>query len=445
MIPLVCSLGSNAIGLASAATSGSEKTVIRIGALLDQTGGSTTALYRAAVELGARQINEALAKSGSRLAFEIVYGDTKSNPSMAQSEAIRLINQEGVKALVSASSGETVAVNKLNYDSVGGAKRKVPITCFQCSSGFINNPTVVETDPLTQTAERDLDNWLFRVFYIANYEAAVQVQLAVKNKKEGGPFKVGILADGGHRSLAAAVTDLLPKFSAGSSTEVTYFTTLANLPADWAKVVNSPNGKPDLVILAMLPEGVAEGFKAYRQAGYTIPIQSNNSFRRNYILEQIGTLANGLEGSSVQLAANSDSGRAFVSAFQSATGHLPEMTCSGAYDATVTLMLAAIEAAGNVQQPREVTAAAIREGLTKLNTPAGRDPADRRRLRLGGPVDRARETHFLRRRLHLGRVGCCRRHVPPTGALESRERPIRRIRALPVRPTASALSGEVDV
>ena len=136
-------------------------------------------------------------------------------------------------------------------------------------------------------------------------------------------------------------------------------------------MVNSPNGKPDLVILAMLPEGVAEGFKAYRQAGYTIPIQSNNSFRRNYILEQIGTLANGPEGSSVQLAANSDSGRAFVSAFKSATGQQPEMTCSGAYDATVTLMLAAIEAAGNVQQPREVTPAAIREGLTKLNTPAG--------------------------------------------------------------------------
>ena len=371
MVPLVCSLSGNAGGFASAATSGPEKMVIRIGALLDQTGGSTTALYRAAVELGARQINEALAKSGSRLAFEIVYGDTKSNPSMAQSEAIRLINQEDVKALVSASSGETVTVNKLNYDPTSAAKAKVPLTCFQCSSGFINNPTAVESDPLTQTAERDLDNWLFRVFYIANYEAAVQVQIALKNKKGDGPFKVGILADGGHRSLAAAVTDLLPKFSAGSSTEITYVSTLANLRADWEKVVNSPNGKPDLVILAMLPEGVAEGFKAYRQAGYTIPIQSNNSFRRNYILEQMGAMANGLEGSSVQLAANSDSGRAFVSAFKSATGQQPEMTCSGAYDATVTLMLAAIEAAGNVQQPREVTPAAIREGLTKLNTPAG--------------------------------------------------------------------------
>ncbi len=367
----VCSLARDAGSLASAAAASSDNTVIRIGALLDQTGGSTTALYRAAVELGARQINEALAKSGGRLAFEIVYGDTKSSPPLAQSEAIRLINQEGVKALVSASSGETVTVNKLNYDPASVARAKVPLTCFQCSSGFINNPAAVESDPLTQTAERDLDNWLFRVFYIANYEAAVQVQIALKNKKGDGPFKVGILADGGHRSLAAAVTDLLPKFSAGSSTEITYVSTLANLRADWEKVVNSPHGKPDLVILAMLPEGVAEGFKAYRQAGYTIPIQSNNSFRRNYILEQIGMLANGLEGSSVQLAANNESGRAFVSAFKSATGQPPEMTCSGAYDATVTLMLAALVAAGNVQQPREVTPAAIREGLTKLNTPTG--------------------------------------------------------------------------
>jgi ABC-type branched-subunit amino acid transport system substrate-binding protein len=316
-------------------------------------------------------MNQALTKAGSRLEFEIVFGDTKSSPPLAQTEAIRLINQAGAKALVSASSGETVAVNRLNYDPANAAKEKVPITCFQCSSGFINNPTVVETDPLTQAAERDLDNWLFRVFYIANYEAAVQVQIALKNKKGDGPFKIGIFADGGHRSLATAIVDTLPKFSAGSTAEITYFTTLANLGADWGKVVNSPNGKPDLVIVAMLPDAAAEAIKAYRQAGHIIPIQSNNSFRRNYILQQVGAIANGLEGSSVQLVDKGESGEAFLSAFKAATAQQPEMTSSGAYDSTVTLMLAAIVAAGNVQQPREVTAANIREGLTKINNPAG--------------------------------------------------------------------------
>ena len=372
VFPFVCCLYIGVAGLATAATSGPEKMVIRIGALLDQTGGSTSPLYRAAVELAVSQMNHALATMDSRLAFEIVFGDTRSSPPLAQTEAIRLINQEGAKALVSASSGETVAVNKLNYDPASVAKEKVPITCFQCSSGFINNATVVEADPLTQAAERDLDNWLFRVFYIANYEAAVQVQIALKNKKGDGAFKIGIFADGGHRSLATAITDTLPKFSSGSSTEITYFSTLANLGADWEKLVNSPNGKPDLVIVAMLPEAAAAAIKAYRQAGHTIPIQSNNSFRRNYILQQMGTIANGLEGSSVQLVDNSESGQAFLKAFKATTGQSPEMTSSGAYDSAVTLMLAAIVAVGDVQRPRDVTPADIRQGLTKINNPLGK-------------------------------------------------------------------------
>ena len=368
---LVCAVGIDAGGISWAATPAPGKMVVRIGALLDQTGASTSPLYRAAVELAASQMNQALAQAGSRLTLEFVYGDTKSSPQLAQSEAIRLINQEGVQALVCASSGETVVVNKLNYDAAGITKRKVPITCFQCSSGFINNPTVVEADPLTQAAERDLDNWLFRVFYVANYEAAVQVQMALKNKKGSDPFKVGIFADGGHRSLATAIADTLPKSSAGSSVEVTYFTTLANLGADWGKVVNSPSGKPDLVIVAMLPDAAAQAIKTYRQAGYVIPIQSNNSFRRNYILQQMGAIANGLKGSSVQLVDKGASGEAFLAAFKAATGQSPEMTSSGAYDSAVTLMLAAIVAAGNVQRPHEVTAAAIREGLTRINDPAG--------------------------------------------------------------------------
>jgi ABC-type branched-subunit amino acid transport system substrate-binding protein len=371
ILPLVCGFGIGAGGLASAGTPGKEKMVVRIGALLDQTGGSTSPLYRAAVELAASQMNQALAKAGGRLAFEIVFGDTKSSPPLAATEAIRLINQEGVQGLVSASSGETVNVNKLNYDPTSVAKRKVPITCFQCSSGFINNPTVVEADPLTQAAERDLDNWLFRVFYIANYEAAVQVQVALKNRKGDGPVRIGIFADGGHRSLATAIADTLAKFSAGSSAEITYFTTLANLGADWEKVVKGPQGNPDLVMVAMLPEAAAAAIKAYRQGGHTIPIQSNNSFRRNYILKQMGAIADGLEGSSVQSVDKSESGEAFLRAFKTATGQLPEMTSSGAYDSTVTLLLAATVAAGNVRHPHEVTAANIRESLTKINNPAG--------------------------------------------------------------------------
>ena len=366
------------------ATAASEPTIIRIGAVVDQTGGSTSPLYRAAVELAAGQMNAALVRSGRRVKFEVIFGDSKSNPAFAQSEALRLINQEQVKALVTDSSGVTVAVNRLNYDPATPAKQKVPITCFQCSSSFINDANVVESDPLTQAAERDVDNWLFRVFYVAKYEAAVLVQVALSKTDSGkgngdGNFKIGILADAGHRALATGIAAVLPSFYKDpSSTEIIYMSALDKLGADWAKVIDSANettgrtdGVPDVVIVAMLPEAASEAIKAYRQGGHGVPILSNNSFRRNYILKQVGAAANGLEGSSVTLADKSGSGEAFVRAFRAATGQSPEMTSSGAYDATATLMLAALVAAGDAKRPRDVAPADIRDGLVKINNERG--------------------------------------------------------------------------
>jgi hypothetical protein len=366
------------------ATAASEPTIIRIGAVVDQTGGSTSPLYRAAVELAASQMNAALDRSGSRVKFEVIFGDSKSNPPFAQSEALRLINQEQVKALVTDSSGVTVAVNRLNYDPTTPAKQKVPITCFQCSSSFINDANVVESDPLTQAAERDVDNWLFRVFYVAKYEAAVLVQIALSKTDSGkgngdGNFKIGILADAGHRALATGIAAALPSFyQQPSSTEIIYMSALDKLGADWAKVIDAANettgktdGVPDVVIVAMLPEAASEAIKAYRQGGHAVPILSNNSFRRNYILKQVGAAANGLEGSSVTLADKSGSGEAFVRAFRAATGQSPEMTSSGAYDATATLMLAALVAAGDAKQSSDVAPRDIREGLTKINNKGG--------------------------------------------------------------------------
>ena len=366
------------------ATAASEPTIIRIGAVVDQTGGSTSPLYRAAVELAASQMNAALDRSGSRVKFEVIFGDSKSNPAFAQSEALRLINQEQVKALVTDSSGVTVAVNRLNYDPTTPAKQKVPITCFQCSSSFINDANVVESDPLTQAAERDIDNWLFRVFYVAKYEAAVLLQIALSKTDSGmgngdGNFKIGILADAGHRALATGIAAALPSFyQQPSSTEIIYMSALDKLGADWAKVIDTANettgksdGVPDVVIVAMLPEAASEAIKAYRQGGHAVPILSNNSFRRNYILKQVGAAANGLEGSSVTLADKSGSGEAFVRAFRAATGQSPEMTSSGAYDATATLMLAALVAAGDDKQSSDVAPRDIREGLTKINNKSG--------------------------------------------------------------------------
>ena len=115
--------------------------IIRIGAVLDQTGGSTSPLYRAAVELAASQMNAALDRSGRRVKFEVVFGNSKSNPPFAQSEALRLINQEQVKALVTDSSGVTIAINKLNYDAATPANRKSRSRAFSARPASSTMPT----------------------------------------------------------------------------------------------------------------------------------------------------------------------------------------------------------------------------------------------------------------------------------------------------------------
>jgi ABC-type branched-subunit amino acid transport system substrate-binding protein len=370
----------------SAALGSNAVETIHLGALVDATGSTTTPLYGNAITLAVNQMNQALAGNPrNHVQFDVSFGDDHNNtPALARSETLRLLNTAGVVAMVSDSSGDTVAVNKLNYEAASPAPYKVPITCFQCSSGFINNPNVVEVDPLTQAAERDVDNWLFRIFYNANFEAAVLDRVVLEggtDRNGDGIFKMAIYADGGHLSLANALGPTMAQLygSAFTTELIVYSGNPANRAAEWARVVDGFNettqtndGIPDVVILAQLPPNVVSAVSSYRAAGYTLPVVSNNSFRRNFILPQMGSMAEGLEGSSVALANDGPSGQAFVSAFTAAFGQGPEITSSGAYDSAMTLMLAAVVARRTLEDNDvPVGPADIRAALPTINDPNG--------------------------------------------------------------------------
>jgi hypothetical protein len=59
---------------------------------------------------------------------------------------------------------------------------------------------------------------------------------------------------------------------------------------------NMEDGEPDTVFLALLPVGSAAATKAYREAGYDIPLQATTAFRRLHILRSLGPIAEGVEG-----------------------------------------------------------------------------------------------------------------------------------------------------
>jgi ABC-type branched-subunit amino acid transport system substrate-binding protein len=357
-------------------------TVIKLGALDDP---GTTPLYGDAIRLAVNQMNQALIAVHSDVQFSVAFGDDHgNNPAIAKSETLRLLNEEHVLAMVSDSSGDTVQVNRLNYDPATTAPYKFPAVCYQCSSGFINNPTATDPDPITQAALRDTDNWLRRIFYNASFEAKVidQIILAKPNvgdRNGDGLLKLAIYADGGHVSLAQALGPTLALYtSQPTSVEIIFLSNQANMPAEWARVVDNFNestqqmdGEPDYVVMAMLPVNVTAAVQSYRAGGFPLPIVSNNSFRRNYILPLVGPGANGLEGSSVALANSDVAGQLFIKAFTDAYGTGPEQTSSGAYDSVTTLMLASLVAAQGCHDPSQVTPDAIRAALDTINAPHG--------------------------------------------------------------------------
>jgi hypothetical protein len=353
--------------------------VIPLGVLVDETA---TPGFRQAAELAETQVNDGLARARSRYRFDVVLG----NALQTRAEAIRLVNTSGVLGLVTDISGNTVQANRLNYDPANPIAYKVPITCYQCSSAFINDPAAVDPDPISQAALRDADNWLWRSFFNGKFESAVQVQL-VLNKPASGDFngdghlKIAVYFDGFHASAASTLVTILPQMYSGSSSVETIAMTLPGTPesraAELARVLDGLNentgatdGPPDAVYLALLPGNAPGALASYRATGTTTPVQANNGVRRNFLLPTLGAAAEGLEGSSVSSVADGRSGTLFARAFRAATGSEPELTASYAYDAVVTQMLAALVAAEDNCR-RTLTAAQVRAALGKINARRG--------------------------------------------------------------------------
>jgi hypothetical protein len=363
---------------------------IPIGALAALTGNGATLDYQQAFQMAQDQMNQALQKANSNIRFAVTVADSQGTAAAATAAAMQLIGTTGVKAIVTDVSGDTVPVNMFNYDPASTLP-KVPITCYACSSSFINNPTATETDPIKQAAEQDTDNWLYRVFFNSKYETLVQTQIALAKGVAGdvnadGAFKVTVYAqnDAFGQSVSVGITNAANMLSTiPVSIETIYVPTTAdvnsyNWAADLAKVTDDYNentqttdGFPDAIVVGVLSAGATATVQNYFNGGYTIPLEASTAFRRDYILRSIGAAAEGVEGDSNYRYAQNDAGAAFASNFQASAGHIPEMLSSGAYDSAMVLMLASLIAAQPLASPDALTPTQIRDAVPLISDANG--------------------------------------------------------------------------
>ncbi len=366
---------------------------IQIGGLTDET---TTSLdYMKAMSLAVTQMNAALAQEGSNVRFNANIVDSRSDAALSKTLAADLITNKKVKGLVTDVSADTISVNQLNYGdaAIAAGSPKVPITCYACSSSAINKATQMEMDPIKQAAEQDGENWLFREFFDGKYEAnaAVQIMLNESITKTGdvngdGNFKVVVYAsdDAFGTSSTNGIKAAMDALVTGPhSVEVITVNSKADpttydWTSDFGKIMDNNNdttamqdGQPDAVYLAVLSLLATGTVKAYHAAQYTTRMYTATAFRRDYILRSIPGAAEGVEGDSPRAWADDESGTAFQSAFQAQNGTDPEMLAAGAYDSTMTLLLATVQATIDQANPADVDPAAIRDQLLLIQETDG--------------------------------------------------------------------------
>jgi hypothetical protein len=359
---------------------------IRIGVLVDDASPAK-ANFTAAATLAETQINAGLAAARSQFQVQVIVGSYGGTTGKTQAtRAIDLINLDDVHGIVSDVSGAadgptgTVAVNRLNYESPLRIDHQVPVTCYQCSSAFFNDSSQ------SDLGFKDPENWLWRTFFNASFESAVQVQLVVNRPSQGdsngdGYLKISVYYDGGHLSAATTMAGLLDALPAGPHAvklvQKLLPSTAASRAAELAAVLDSaPDGHPpDAVYLAFLPQNAPESLADYSAApAPKPPATANNGVRRDFLLPTLlASGGEGLHGSSVRVVAASSSGQGFLSSFQAASGGArPELTASFLYDAIAVQALGVLQAAGPGQTLGHLTPQAIRDAIGLINQPDGK-------------------------------------------------------------------------
>ena len=314
---------------------------LRIGYLADRSGSIAELgdVVSVGVELAVQHINEAGGVLGRDV--ELFFGDTKVNPTQGVEEARRLVEIEGVQAIVGAiSSTVTLAVT----ESVIGPSGVVMITPSASSPAL---STANDNDFLFRTAPSDV---------------AKGVVLAALAEEEGLD-NVGLLYrdDAYGQGPAEVFTD---NFS-GTVTAASY--SALGQTSYLAELQQAASGGADLLVVIAFP-GEAEVFlRESIENGVFTKFVFADATRSEDLAAKIGPAhLDGMKGTAPGNSDDEPSTAAWNRAYVAQFGEEPARAyVREGYDAVIAIALAA-EAAGSTDS------AAIRDQLRNAVQPPGR-------------------------------------------------------------------------
>jgi hypothetical protein len=135
---------------------------VTIGQVIDRTGSNATPSWADSIRLAVGTANQALKQARrSELRFEVAEENSGNAPEMARAAALRL-KQQGVRALITDSSQDAIAINMLEYDGDPAHALDMPVVCMACTTPAINDPRASDPDPVTQAALRNGKGWTLK-------------------------------------------------------------------------------------------------------------------------------------------------------------------------------------------------------------------------------------------------------------------------------------------
>jgi hypothetical protein len=390
--------------LASLATAGCEKrgaTVITLGVNLDRTGSIATKSWSDSVDLAVADANRGLQTAGHpEFQFAVAAANSHNAPDSAVTNAIDLVKNRSAKAIITDSSGDQIAQGMLAYDGDPAHDLRVPLVCMACTSSDLGDPNAVNANPVRQAALRNDKGWLFRTTVADSYQSRVVIRLlAEATDRAGGPragaLHLAIWASDdpyGH-SFAEALKREAAAQRPGAVVEAVFHPMNVDVVQyDWAgEVTKALGARPadlDAVIEVSFPKFAAAFSRAFAANGAKTRFLHTHNFRSLRVLEPLGNIAERQEGTSQVNLGTGPSADTFAQELKSVTGFTPSFRDAPAYDAAMSVMLAAVVAShGATADPSKVTGDAIRVAMHQISNKAGEKV-------FAGPTEFARAVHL---------------------------------------------------
>jgi hypothetical protein len=397
---LALALLAGTAGTAGCGGAQTQYKTVKFGAVIDKTGSIANPTWPPAVELAVAHANEGLQQAmnpkGFRFAATIL--DSTNVTSVAASRALEL-KAEGAKAIITDTSGDSIAINKLNYDADTGNDLDVPLICQACTSPDINNPNAVNaSDPVDQATKRNEKKWFFRSTMDSDPQAIVMMNIAMAaaptatprgDVNGDGKFKASVIAisdsygngfaDGLKRAAMAlnltpeAVVEVIghPRDAVVDSYD--WATAVSQLTDDRNEGTMMTDGRPDIIMVIDFPQYGAAITKAFLDSGATTRLLHSHNFRHESVVLKLQSRVNGQQGTSHVLL-DGPSGDAFAQAFSAANnGTAPEFWASNTYDSAMVIMLGIYAAAeaNKLDDITMVTGAQVRDAMNTINDKTG--------------------------------------------------------------------------